>query len=367
MHESRGTPSSAHKYLADESSTSQESSGPSKASSAWRMPSPLEMEVEHKSYGFLNCPVGSPVEDEKLAGEIKDLSDLNQVSSSSPPPLPLLSLSSPSSLPPFPLLSLSTPSPLLSLFALPLLPHSSQINIPIKEEAELPKEKAEHDPHGRRFFQETSEREQDSYTRLLQAYAHDVSPGHKAEEGKETGEAAAGECGEERAGQEKMGQEQEQEQARKNFLVETSTKSSSLPPGTAGDVLEQSDSPFSQDSLKGNSQLIWIDESMQDMPPNLGESARMSKREESEMYEDDFEDDSTERQVSEQFGGSGDPFPEGGERDKEIAGAGKECAWENLTDHTPMKLLELRSFECEDYSDDFEDISDEDIYKSPDK
>eukprot|EP00960_Hanusia_phi_P053482 762103-Hanusia_phi.AAC.2 len=41
------------------------------------------------------------------------------------------------------------------------------------------------------------------------------------------------------------------------------------------------------------------------------------------MYEDDFEDDSTERQVSEQFGGSGDPFPEGGERDKEIAGAGK--------------------------------------------
>mmetsp|Transcript_3157 Transcript_3157/g.10647 ORF Transcript_3157/g.10647 Transcript_3157/m.10647 type:complete len:89 (+) Transcript_3157:2199-2465(+) len=85
-----------------------------------------------------------------------------------------------------------------------------------------------------------------------------------------------------------------------------------------------------------------------------------------QMYEDDFEDDSTERQVSEQFGGSGENFEDASERDKESGRVGKECAWENLTDHTSMKLLELGNFECEDYSDDFEDLSDEDIYKSPD-
>ena len=48
-----------------------------------------------------------------------------------------------------------------------------------------------------------------------------------------------------------------------------------------------------------------------------------------QMYEDDFEDDSTERQVSEQFGGSGESFEHASERDKESRRVGK-VANENI-------------------------------------
>jgi len=62
----------------------------------------------------------------------------------------------------------------------PAAAQPSQINIPIKEEVDSPKQRLDED--ARLCLQKSGDTSQDSYVRLLHAYARDDSKGQTAEE-----------------------------------------------------------------------------------------------------------------------------------------------------------------------------------------
>eukprot|EP00293_Proteomonas_sulcata_P011343 CAMPEP_0184295028 /NCGR_PEP_ID=MMETSP1049-20130417/6029_1 /TAXON_ID=77928 /ORGANISM="Proteomonas sulcata, Strain CCMP704" /LENGTH=527 /DNA_ID=CAMNT_0026603459 /DNA_START=21 /DNA_END=1604 /DNA_ORIENTATION=- len=60
-----GSGSSAHRYLAPEADGHQQAEAqPPAEKPKWKLPSPQEMEVNRKAYGYLQCPVGSSLDDE---------------------------------------------------------------------------------------------------------------------------------------------------------------------------------------------------------------------------------------------------------------------------------------------------------------